>query len=70
MSLSPEDLNALVYFWRYKGDLTRWSSWTAKRPLIEQAYPEIIWAMRALQHANDAMDGAIARVEADAADSP
>lgn len=70
MSLTSEDLNALVYFWRDKGDLTRWVEWKTKLPLIERAYPEIMWAMRALQRAEDAMDAAIARVEADAADSP
>lgn len=42
--LTEEQLNDLKYFWEFKGDLERYSSFEELKPIIQQDYPEIIKA--------------------------
>ena len=40
--LTEEQLNDLKYFWQYKGDLERYSSFEKLIPILKRDYPEII----------------------------
>ena len=42
--LTKENLKDLVYFWKFKGDLERFSNFKELKPLIEKEYPEILKA--------------------------
>ena len=45
--LTEQDLSDLQYFWQFKGDLDRLSTFEALKPLIENEYPEILTAWTA-----------------------
>jgi hypothetical protein len=42
--LTDEQISDLIYFWKYKGDLERWSSFEKLRPQIQNEFPEVIKA--------------------------
>lgn len=42
--LTKEDLGDLVYFWQYKGDLERLTTFERLKPQIQEEYPEILKA--------------------------
>jgi hypothetical protein len=61
--ITDEDINLLQYF-HAKGDLTRWGSWAARKPVIAKKYPELIAAMDALVVAKRTLDAIVESLEA------
>jgi hypothetical protein len=43
--VTDDDITMIQYFFYDKGDITRWSQWEERKPIIAKEYPEIIQAM-------------------------
>lgn len=55
-SLTEEDKNMIRYFHEEKGDISRWSKWEEKLPIIHKQYPELIEAIRSKMIASTTLD--------------
>jgi hypothetical protein len=44
------------YFHEEKGDISRWSKWEEKLPIIHKQYPELIEAIRSKMIASTTLD--------------
>ena len=47
--LTNEDIRMIQYFYLEKGDLTRWSQWEEKLPLIEKQFPGLVHVLRLIE---------------------
>jgi hypothetical protein len=47
--LSRDDLLAIQYFWKVKGDLTRWAKWEEMQPALERELPDLMHAYRQMK---------------------
>ena len=61
--ITEEDLNSLKYFWRYKGDITRWCDWEKKLPVLRVQFPEIVAARENYQTAIRILNACIENAE-------
>lgn len=59
--LTEEDRNMIVYF-HEKGDITSWSEWEKKKPLVEREYPQLIRALADLSFATCCVDNIVERI--------
>ena len=64
--LSTEDKKMIVYFWRDKEDLTRWSEWEEKLPLIQKEYPLLIYSFYKYLSTVETMNAIVTRIEEEA----
>jgi len=46
--LTADDYDAIEYFHREKGDITRWSRWEERKPIIREIHPELVDAIERL----------------------
>lgn len=47
-SMTQDDLNMIAYFILERGDITRWSQWEERKPVIVKEFPELLAALDAL----------------------
>ena len=61
--LTQEQLNDLKYFWEYKEDLERYSSFNKLIPILQRDYPEIISAWNAYKGSINILNLVLENVE-------
>jgi hypothetical protein len=54
--LTEEDKNMLMYFWREKGDPTRWCGWDKAKAIMEEEKHPYLDAWESLKRAEKIMD--------------
>jgi len=54
--ITENDVNMLCYFWKHKGDITRWSSWEERKHL----FPQVVEAMEKIDYWHDEL---VSRIE-------
>ena len=47
-SVTEDDLNMIAYFILERGNITRWSQWEERKPVIAKEFPELLAALDAL----------------------
>lgn len=61
MGVTEEDRLMVDYFIREKGDITRWSAWEQRKPVIAAEYPELIAALKQVTIAERTLDAVVER---------
>lgn len=63
--ITDSDRNAIVYFIKEKGDITRWCDWKEKKEEIEKKYPELIAALKNVTIAERTLAAVVKTIEDD-----
>ena len=60
--LTPQQLSDIRYFWEYKGDLERLSSFESLKPKLQAEYPEILKAWNDYKASIKTLDAVISTI--------
>lgn len=63
--ITDEDRHMIAHFIRYKGDITRWTGWEARKDVIMAAYPTLVPLIDEVEQAERDLLDLVERIEED-----